>query len=99
MCYVEKFLHMTDFFTQAMLQNYISLSQLTLFCCKICFVAIYVVLSRNLFCRKLRAFVWRKIEPEIVLVEKKRQISGMPSVLLAFTREQKLVFREQSKCD
>ena len=27
-------------------------------------------------CRDLRAFVWRKIEPKIVLVEKKRQISG-----------------------
>ena len=27
-----------------------------LFCCKICFVAIYAVLSRNLFCHDLRAF-------------------------------------------
>jgi len=65
------------FFTQVMLQNHISLSQLTLFCCKICFVAIYAVWSQNLFSRNLRASVWRKIEPEIVLVEKKRQISGM----------------------
>ena len=48
----------------------------TLFCRKICFVA-KSVLSQNLFCRDLRAFVWRKIEPKIVLVEKKRQISGM----------------------
>ena len=42
-----------------------------------CLIAIYAVLSRNLFCRDLRAFVWRNIEPKIVLVEKKRQISGM----------------------
>ena len=42
-----------------------------------CFVAKYV-LSRNMFCRDLRLFMWRKIEPEIVLVEKKIQISGMP---------------------
>ena len=41
------------------------LSQFTLFCREICFVAIYSL------------FVWRKIEPKIVLVEKKRQISGM----------------------
>ena len=34
-------------------------------------------MSQNLFCCDLRAFVWRKIEPEIVLVEKIRQISGM----------------------
>ena len=60
-----------------MLHNDISLLQIMLFCCKICFVAIYAVLSRNLFCCYLRAFVWRKIEPKIVLVEKKRQISGM----------------------
>ena len=53
------------------LRNHISLSQLTLFCYKICFVAIYAVLSRNLFCRDLRPFVWRKIEPKIVPVEKK----------------------------
>ena len=31
----------------------------------------------NLFCRNLRAFVWRKIYPKIVYVEKKWQISGM----------------------
>ena len=39
--------------------------------------AIYAILLRNLFCRDLRAYVWRKIEPKIVPVEKKRQISGM----------------------
>ena len=53
------------------------MNQLTFFCCKISFVAIYDVLSRNLFCCDLRAFVWRKSEPQIVLVEEKRQISGM----------------------
>ena len=44
---------------------------------KISFVAIYAVLSR-IFCRDLRAFVWRKIVSKIVCVEKKRQISGVP---------------------
>ena len=38
----------------------------------------YAVLSRNLFCRDSRTFVWRKIEPKIGYVEKKWQISGMP---------------------
>ena len=33
----------------------------------------------NLFCRNLRAFVWRKIYPKIIYVEKKWQISGMLS--------------------
>ena len=48
-----------------------------IFSCKIWFVTIYAVLSRNLFCCDLRAFVWRKIEPKNVPVEKERQISGM----------------------
>ena len=43
---------------------------------KISFVAINAVLSR-IFCRNLRAFVWRKFVQKIVCVEKKRQISGM----------------------
>ena len=43
---------------------------------EISFVAIYTALSR-IFCRDLRAFVWRKIVSKIVCVEKKRQISGM----------------------
>ena len=33
--------------------------------------AIYAVLSQNLFCRDLRVYAWRKIEPKIVPVEKK----------------------------
>ena len=53
------------------------LSQFMLFCRKICFVAIYAVLSQNVSCRNLRAFAWRKIGPKIVPVEKKGQISGM----------------------
>ena len=59
------------------------------FCCilhyfvVIIFFAIYAVLSRNLICRNLRAFVWRKIEPRIVSVEKNRQISGMISDTLS----------------
>ena len=48
------------------------LSQFTLFSCKIWFVTIYAVLSQHLFCCDLRAFVWRKIEPKIVLVERKK---------------------------
>ena len=46
-------------------------------CCfvaKSFFYVIYAVLSRNLFCRGLRALTWRKIEPKIVTVEKKGQI-------------------------
>ena len=49
-------------------------------CCfiaKFLFYAIYTVLSRNLFCRNLRALAWRKIGPTILSVEKKGQISGM----------------------
>ena len=41
----------------------------------------YAVLSRNLFCRDLRTFVWRKIESKIASVEKKWQISGMGDTL------------------
>ena len=74
-CDVEKCFHMTDLSTGAFFS--ISLSQLTSFCCKICFVAINADLSQNLLYRDLRAFVWRKIEPKIVPVEKKRQTSGM----------------------
>ena len=39
------------------------LSHFMLFCCKI---VIYAVLSRYLFCRNLRAFAWRKIQPRIM---------------------------------
>ena len=49
-----------------------------LICREICFVDIYAVLAQNLFCRDLRTFVWRKVYSEIVLEEKKGQISGMP---------------------
>ena len=55
----------------------IFLSLFMLICREICFVAIYAVLAQNLSCRDLRTFVWRKIYSEIVLVEKKGQISGM----------------------
>ena len=60
----------------------IFLSLFMLICREICFVAIYAVLAQNLFCRDLRTFVWRKIYSEIVLVEKKGQISGMCNALL-----------------
>ena len=32
---------------------------------------IHAVLSRNLFCHNLRAFMWGKIEPKSTFVEKK----------------------------
>ena len=55
--------------------------QLTGFYCNLCcFVAksfIHAVLSRNLFCHNLRAFMWRKIEPKSTFVKKKWQISGL----------------------
>ena len=49
-----------------------------LICREIWFVAIYAVWAQNQFCRNLRAFVWRKIYWEIVLLEKKGQLWGMP---------------------
>ena len=45
------------------------------------FVAKSVLSQFTLFCCDLRAFVWRKVELKIVLVEKKRQISGMPTTI------------------
>ena len=47
------------------------LSHFMMFCCKI---VIYAVLSRYLFCRDLRAFAWRKIQPRIGPVEKMTNI-------------------------
>ena len=74
MCYVEKFreiVHVEKCFR--------------LFCCKICFVAIYAVLSQNLFCRDLRAFyVEKKIDPKIVLLEKKNTNIRYGSFLFFF---------------
>ena len=52
-------------------ENIFTYVHVMLFCLKMGFVMIYVVLSRNLFCRDLRTFVWRKIEPKIAYVEKK----------------------------
>ena len=46
------------------------------FCCKFCFVAIYVFFMKS-FLALFTFFVWRKIEPKIVPVEKKWQIWGM----------------------
>ena len=47
---VEKFVHMIDCHVEKFLHVE-----------NICFVAIYAVLSQILFCRNLRAFMWRKI--------------------------------------
>ena len=111
----DRFLHMSNekcgesvtwrnFFSSTLRLIRIStfFSCILLFCCKICFVAIYAVLSRNLFCCDLRAFVWRKVEPKIVLVEKKRQISGMHKILIQKTSEQRALHpqtdRDGIKC-
>ena len=64
-----------------------------------CFYVYYAVLLQNLFilqftlfcrkirfCRDLRAFAWRKIEPKIVPVEKKGQISCMGVVVVVVVR-------------
>ena len=53
------------------------MNQLAFFFAKSVLSQFTLLLSRNLFCSDLRAFVWRKFEPKIVRVEKKRQISGM----------------------
>ena len=50
------------------------LLQFTLFCCETCFVAIYAL------------SMWRKIEPTILSVEKKLQISRMYKITLLFLR-------------
>ena len=46
------------------------LSQFTLFCPEICFVAIYTFLSQNLFYRHLSALAWRNLNQTIVSLEK-----------------------------
>ena len=69
-----KFLHIWPLYD---VENVFTYVHVMLFCLKIGCVVIYVVLSRNLFCRDLRTFVWRKMEPNIAYVEKKWQISGM----------------------
>ena len=53
------------------------MNQLVFFFAKSVLSQFTLLLSRNLFCSDLRAFVWRKVEPKTVRVEKKRQISGM----------------------
>ena len=40
---------------------------------------IQAILSRNIFCHNLRAFMWRKIEAKSTFVENKWQISGLIS--------------------
>ena len=76
-CHVETNLSCEEISPRERCGDKSDLSQFMLFCRKICFVAIYAVLSRNLFGRDLRALVWRKIEPTILSVEKKGQIWGM----------------------
>ena len=68
MCRNQKFLHIWHVSDVENVSTYV---QFMLFCCKIDFVTIYALLSENLFCRDLRTFVWRKIEPKIASVEKK----------------------------
>ena len=80
-----KFLHMTD------VEKFEVSSQLACVWCgeclkmctryavllKIWFCRDLRCLSRNLFWRDVRTFVWRKIKPKIAYVEKKWQIWGM----------------------
>ena len=56
---------------------YAVLLQFTLFWQKFRYVAIYFVLLGNLFYREIHNFVWRKIEPKIVSVEKNYKYQGM----------------------
>ena len=79
-----KFLHIWHVCDVENVSTYV---QFMLFSCKIDFVTIYALLSENLFCRDLRTFVWRKIEPKIASVEKKWQISGMPHHHQRFQRD------------
>ena len=70
-----KFLYMTDEekseISFIMCTIYGILLHFTLFCCKkFCFLRFTLFFEKSV-CRNLRAFVWRKIEPKIVLVEKK----------------------------
>ena len=52
--------------------------QFMLFCCKIGLVPINTLLLPNLLCRDLHTCMWRKIEPKVAYVErKKREIEGM----------------------
>ena len=46
-------------------------------CCFVTKSVFHAVLSRNLFCHSLRAFMWRKLELKSTFVEKKWQISGL----------------------
>ena len=57
----------------------LEMSQFVLYCRENCFVAIFAVLSRKLLNCDLGAFAWKKIEPNIVPVEKRAKyyLSGM----------------------
>ena len=63
-----KFLHILDVYD---VENVSTNVQFMLFCCKISFVAIYAVLSRNQFCYNLRTFVWRTFLPKIAYMWRK----------------------------
>ena len=66
-------------FDNIILPSDLFLMEFTLFCCKICFAAIYVVLSQNLFCRSLRTFcVETTYGQNVVLGEKMTNIMYGP---------------------
>ena len=69
--YGEKSVMWRHFFTSRMWTQ-ICFVTIHAVCREICFVAIYAVFLRKIFCCYLRAFVWRKIELKIVLVEKNK---------------------------
>ena len=72
-CYVENALHMRNVKKSVMWRNFLHnwWFFVALNCCKIIVLVIYAILSR-IFCRDLRTFVWRKIEPKIFVCGEKR---------------------------
>ena len=72
---------------EIMFTVYVVLLHFPIFCCKISFVLIFPFLSQNLFWYDLLAFARRKIEPQIVPVEKKWQIWGMLIIIITCSWE------------
>ena len=67
----SKICHVETFFHKINVEKNNFLLLFMLFFLEICFVSIYAVLPRNIFCRDLRAFVWRKIIEKLCLWRKK----------------------------
>ena len=71
------------------------------FYCNLCrFVAksvIHALLSRNLFCHNLRAFMWRKIEPKSTFVEKMTNIRSGTTIGRSFELPRTCRWKRQYK--